>query len=143
MTENKTEEQINPAYDDTQSIVDALLGRRIVKLEKPPVSAYSMGEAQILLDDGTVLLLEGHDGGCCSAGCYSLEYLASLGDVDNIITNVEFYNDPASDYTGGDGNYSIFVFADNKKINLATFEGSDGNGYYGTGYYVTVRKPRY
>lgn len=144
MAENKTEEQINPAYDDTQSIVDALLGRRIVKLEKPPVSAYSMGEAQILLDDGTVLLLEGHDGGCsCSAGCYSLEYLASLGDVDNIITDVEFYNDPASDYTGGDGNYSIFVFADNKKINLATFEGSDGNGYYGTGYYVTVRKPRY
>ena len=63
--------------------------------------------------------------------------------MDNIITNVEFYNDPASDYTGGDGNYSIFVFADNKKINLATFEGSDGNGYYGTGYYVTVRKPRY
>ena len=141
MTENTTEEQINPAYDDTQSIVDALLGRRIVKLEKPPVSAYSMGEAQILLDDGTVLLLEGHDGGCCSAGCYSLEFLASLGDVDNIITNVEFYNDPASDYTGGEGNYSIFVFADNKKINLATFEGSDGNGYYGTGYYVTVRKP--
>ena len=73
MNENKTEEQINPAYDDTQSIVDALLGRRIVKLEKHTVSAYSMGKAQILLDDGTVLLLEGHDGGCfCSAGCYSL-----------------------------------------------------------------------
>ena len=138
MTENKTEEQINPAYEDTQSIVDALLGRRIVKLEKPPVSAYSMGKAQILLDDGTVLLLEGRDGGCaCSAGCYSLEHLASLGDVDNIITNVVFHNDPQED----NGEYSIFVFADNKKINLATFEGHDGNGYYGTGYYITVRKP--
>ena len=138
MTENKTEEQINPAYEDTQSIVDALLGRRIVKLEKPPVSAYSMGKAQILLDDGTVLLLEGRDGGCaCSAGCYSLEHLASLGDVDNIITNVVFHNDPQEDK----GEYSIFVFADNKKINLATFEGHDGNGYYGTGYYITVRKP--
>ncbi len=144
MTENKTEEQINPAYDDTQSIVDALLGRRIVKLEKPPVSAYSMGKAHILLDDGTVLLLEGHDGGCsCSAGCYSLEHLASLGEVDNIITNVVFHNDPACDYGDGEGVYSIFVYANNKKINLVTFEGSDGNGYYGTGYYVTVRKPRY
>ena len=142
MTENKTEEQINPAYDDTQSIVDALLGRRIVKLEKPPVSAYSMGKAQILLDDGTVLLLEGRDGGCaCSAGCYSLEHLASLGDVDNIITNVVFHNDPAADPQEDKGEYSIFVFADNKKINLATFEGHDGNGYYGTGYYITVRKP--
>ena len=142
MTENMTEEQINPAYEDTQSIVDALLGRRIVKLEKPPVSAYSMGKAQILLDDGTVLLLEGRDGGCaCSAGCYSLEHLASLGDVDNIITNVVFHNDPAADPQEDKGEYSIFVFADNKKINLATFEGHDGNGYYGTGYYITVRKP--
>ena len=142
MTENMTEEQINPAYEDTQSIVDALLGRRIVKLEKPPVSAYSMGKAQILLDDGTVLLLEGRDGGCaCSAGCYSLEHLASLGDVDNIITNVVFHNDPAADPQEDMGEYSIFVFADNKKINLATFEGHDGNGYYGTGYYITVRKP--
>lgn len=142
MTENKTEEKINPAYEDTQSIVDALLGRRIVKLEKPPVSAYSMGKAQILLDDGAVLLLEGRDGGCaCSAGCYSLEHLASLGDVDNIITNVVFHNDPAADPQEDKGEYSIFVFADNKKINLATFEGHDGNGYYGTGYYITVRKP--
>ena len=144
MTENKTEEQINPANDDTQSIVDALLGRRIVKLEKPPVSAYSMGKAQILLNDGTVLLLERHDGGCsCYAGCYSLKHLASLGEVDNIITKVVFHNYHAWDYGDGEGVYSIFVYADNKKINLVTFEGSDGNGYYGTGYYVTVRKPRY
>ena len=110
-------------------------------MEKPPVSAYSMGKAQILLDDGTVLLLEGHDGGCCYAGCYSLEYLAPLSGVDNIITNVEFHNAPASDHGDGEGVYSIFVYTDNKKINLVTFEGSDGDGYYGTGYYITVRKP--
>ena len=89
-----------------------------------------------------MLLLEGRDGGCaCSAGCYSLEHLASLGDVDNIITNVVFHNDPAADPQEDKGEYSIFVFADNKKINLATFEGHDGNGYYDTGYYITVRKP--
>ena len=61
--------------------------------------------------------------------------------MDNIITNVVFHNDPACDYGDGEGVYSIFVYAENKKINLVTFEGSDGNGYYGTGYYVTVRKP--
>ena len=66
---------------------------------------------------------------------------SSLGEVDNIITNVVFHNDPAAYPQEDKGEYSIFVFADNKKINLATFEGHDGNGYYGTGYYITVRKP--
>jgi hypothetical protein len=31
--------------------------------------------------------------------------------------------------------------ADNEQINVATFEGSDGNGYYGTGFSITVLKP--
>ena len=141
MTTN-TEMQYNPAYDDTQHIVDTLLGRRIVQIIDKDPQKYAMREAEIVLDDGTSLLLEGHDGGCvCSAGCYDLEHLASLSEVDNIITKVEFYNDPAEDGGNGEGVYSIFVFADNQKINLATFVGSDGNGYYGTGYYITVRKP--
>ena len=141
MTTNTTSE-INPAYEDTSSVEDILLGRRIVGIVDKGDGKSRMGEAEILLDDGTVLFLEGHDGGCfCPAGCYTLQHLASLNEVDNIITKVEFYNNPASDYSGGEGVYSIFVFVDNKKINLATFEGSDGNGYYGSGYYITVRKP--
>jgi len=26
-------------------------------------------------------------------------------------------------------------------INLATFEGDDGNGYYGSGYDIRIKKP--
>lgn len=39
----------------------------------------------------------------------------------------------------GWGHYSIFVFSENTKINLMRFDGSDGNGYYGTGYRLLVR----
>lgn len=46
--------------------------------------------------------------------------------------------DPPDDKYGRSGAYQIFVFADNRPINLATFEGDDGNGYYGTGFWVEV-----
>jgi hypothetical protein len=36
------------------------------------------------------------------------------------------------------GTYRIFVFADAVEINVAEFVGSDGNGYYGTGFTLTV-----
>ena len=94
----------------------------------------------LLLDDGTLLRLVGNDGGCaCSAGCYDL---TALNGVENIITAVEFEDEPDDDGLSYDsGVYRIFVFAGNERINLATFEGSDGNGYYGTGYHVMVRLP--
>jgi hypothetical protein len=36
------------------------------------------------------------------------------------------------------GKYQIFVYADNEMINVATFTGSDGNGYYGSGFTFEV-----
>jgi len=92
----------------------------------------------LLLGDGTLLKLVGNDGGCaCNAGCYDL---TALNGVENIITSVEFDDDPSEDGYDGTG-YRIFVFAGEQRINLATFEGSDGNGYYGTGYHIMVRFP--
>ena len=157
---------INPAYDNTQAIEAAIVGRRIVAIDRTPDTEASDWEdwqygdrATITLDDGTVLVLDGHDGGCaCSAGCYELGHLATLAEVDNVITAVEFEAAPAGDdsdcstcgrpgcwevghETPDEGHYRRFVFADNRKVNLATFEGSDGNGYYGTGYYVRIAKP--
>ena len=112
--------------DDTDAITELLMGRQVTKVS----------DAELLLDNGTVLRLEGNDGGCaCSAGCYDL---TELNGCDNVITRVEFRNDPDDDYSDENGVYQIFVYADNQKINLATFEGSDGNGYYGTGYSITV-----
>lgn len=120
-------------YDQSEQdeISKVLIGRKVVKVDKDTLD----------LDDGRRLVFAGHEGGCsCGAGDYDL---TELNAVDNIITSVMFEDDPGGDdYPNGDGAYRIFVFAENAGLNrphvLATFEGSDGNGYYGTGYYITV-----
>ena len=133
--------------DDHDQIAELLMGKTVVKVD----------DEHLLLSDGTVLKAIGHEGGCaCSAGDYDL---TELNGVDNIITSVEFDDHPAGDgdpwgdelaehqkcehgpgedkYTG---HYRIWVYAENQKINLMTVEGSDGNGYYGTGYGLLVRR---
>jgi len=119
--------------DSHEALKALLLGHAVSKV----------ADDHLLLDDGTLLRLVGNDGGCaCNAGCYDL---TALNGVENIITAVEFEDEPGGDGDwndyGANGAYRIFVFAGNERINLATFEGSDGNGYYGTGYHVMVRLP--
>lgn len=43
-----------------------------------------------------------------------------------------------NDYS--DTSYKIFVFCEDTRINLVDVSGSDGNGYYGTGYTITVKQ---
>ena len=117
------------SYDETdhEEIKQLLVGHKVVKV----------ADDTLTLDDGRLLKFRGNEGGCsCGSGDYEL---TELNGTDNLIMNVEFEDSPDGDWTDhGDGRYRIFVFADNQKINLATFEGSDGNGYYGTGYSITV-----
>lgn len=117
--------------DDKQRITDLLMGRKVTKV----------ADDQLRLDDGTTLTLHGNEGGCaCSAGDYDL---TELNGTDNVITRVEFEDNPDSDWDSqANGYYKIFVYAGHDRINLATFEGSDGNGYYGTGYEIHVSQPK-
>lgn len=133
---------IHAPHEDRAAIEAALVGRRVVATQKARLRSDEwspeLDGGIVTLDDGTRLEFIGHDGGCaCSAGCYDLVH---LGEVDNIITAVHFEDDPDddNDYSREFGSYSIFVVAGNQRINLATFEGTDGNGYYGTGYYVRI-----
>ena len=122
---------------DEAAIADVLIGRRITEAEKGSFD-YPGGRAEgrLVLDNGTVLYLTGNDGGCaCSAGCYPLESVAA---VDNIITSARIEASPEGDDIEGEGVYRIFVIADAVEINVAEFVGSDGNGYYGTGFSLTV-----
>ena len=116
-------------YDQTSKteIESLLIGHTLTKVRSDSA----------ILDDGRTLRFVGNEGGCaCDAGDY---HLTELNGVDNIITKVEFVDSPGGDYANNyEGHYKIFVFADNQKINLATFTGSDGNGYYGTGYEIHV-----
>lgn len=150
--DDETEEHM----PSVERLKELLLGKKIlfVHITDEPPGGYEEGPTGYLtLSDNTTIKVWGNDGGCaCSAGCYPLAHLA---EVDNIITNVEVEEKPGGDDTpcrtcgaeyciedgheeGYEGYYRIFVYAENEKINMASFEGSDGNGYYGTGWWLDV-----
>lgn len=137
-------EQYN--HSNADEIAKLFVGRRIVTADLGPCDYPDRGwhdrpEGRLVLDDGTILYLAGNDGGCaCSAGCYPLEKVAT---VANVITSARVEADPHGDgdYERDNGAYRIFVFADAAEINVAEFVGSDGNGYYGTGFALTVIRP--
>lgn len=128
--------------DNPGEIAALFVGRRIVSAEMGDFdypgrpSWEERPEGRLVLDDGTELYLTGHEGGCsCGAGDYDLSKVAA---VDNVITSARVEASPDGDDRDGDGRYTIFVFAENQEINVAEFVGSDGNGYYGTGFALTV-----
>lgn len=135
---------------------ELLVGKSITsaRLSDESPEKYTLGPTGYLtLSDGTIVKVWGNDGGCaCSAGCYPL---AHLDACENVITNVEVEERPDGDgmeqpcRTCGEmhcwkddhdneGHYRIFVIADAQRVNVASFEGSDGNGYYGTGFWLQV-----
>ena len=135
-------------HNDVEILRDTLVGRSVTSVqlggEDLPEDPYryERAEGKIVLDDGTVLFLGGNDGGCsCGAGDYALTKLN--GTPVNGIMNVEVVvdgdaNDP---YSEPDLTYRIFVLAQDNRFELAAFEGNDGNGYYGTGFWFTVQRP--
>lgn len=135
-------EQLTEA--DHEAIEALFVGRRIVAAERRNVSIpgnedryEQTAEGVLTLDDGTRIYTKGNEGGCsCGAGDYPLSQLAA---VDNVITSVRFDDHPGGDeHDDYDGWYRIFVVADAAEVNVASFEGTDGNGYYGTGYALYV-----
>lgn len=112
-----------------KEIKELLLGHKIVADELT---------GSLLLDNGILLYINpniGCDG--CGSGDYYLQHITS---VNNAITNVEFieeYDDDDFNYK----HYKIFVIADGMTTELLDVYGTDGNGYYGTGYTIDVCIP--
>lgn len=119
-------------YYEENEIKELLMYRKIVKVD----------EDTLYLDNGIELKVLPNKGcGGCSAGWYSL---SELNGCDNAITNVEFEcEDIEHDgYWSDEGySYKIFVYAEDTKIKIVQVDGSDGNGYYGTGYSIRVKLP--
>lgn len=128
-------------HSDKEQIVDLFVGKSVKKIT----------DDQLVLSDGTVLQIVPNEGGCsCGAGDYEL---TELNEVENIITNVELVESSApcnstycSDVEGScycetDQSYEIFVLAGDRRINLLRIDGNDGNGYYGTGFWIKVVTP--
>jgi hypothetical protein len=131
-------------YTDIGALRTALVGRSVVSvLRREGEGDYSeLGgrvsvgwvEGEVHLDDGTVLLLAGNDGcGGCLNGHYSLTLLNEM-PINGIMDVQVVIEDGMPD------RYSIFVLAQDTRIELAAFEGYD-NGWYGTGFWFGVVAP--
>lgn len=117
------------SYAVVDALREALFGRSVVT-----VTIDDDYEGRVLLDDGTELILDGNVGCSCGGGDYSL---TQLNDMPiNGITNVEV----VVDEHGNGLTYRLFVIAQDERFELATFDGDDGSGYYGTGFWFTVNK---
>lgn len=91
----------------------------------------------LVLDNGVMLQINPNIGcGGCESGNYYLEHISS---VNNAITNVEFVEEFEDDCYYE--HYKIFVIADGMTTELLDVYGTDGNGYYGTGYTIDVYIP--
>lgn len=121
-------------HDDLGGLQRLLLGYRVAKI----------ADDHLELDDGTVVRVVPNEGrGGCSSGNY---HLSDLNEIDNVITAVTItsrnVSPDAEDWDEVSLAYEVFVVAGDKRINLFTVEGDDGNGYYGTGYVILVREAR-
>lgn len=132
---------------------ELLVGKSIVsaELRDERPDPHTAGPTGFLtLSDGTVLKVWGNEGGCsCEAGDYPL---TNLNGCENVITNVTVEEQPAGyeiacavcgetgcwTHEDTNGFYRIFVWAEEERVNIASFEGHDGNGHYGTGWWLTV-----
>ena len=98
------------------------------------VRITSINEELIVLEDGTSIEIEINEG-CegCSNGWSELS-VAKSANHDAAIMNVEYVEDRKS-YD----KFKIFIYlANNETIELDGDEGI-GNGYYGSGFWVTVK----
>lgn len=110
-----------------KEIEELLLGHKVT------VDDYD----NLVLDNGVVLQIDPNIG-CygCESGNYYLQHISS---VNNAITNVEFVEEFEDDCYYE--HYRIFVIADGMTTELLDVYGTDGNGYYGTGYTIDVYIP--
>ena len=119
-----------PSETDWERI---LVGHRITD-----VTHLSDDTATMTLDNGTRILVRGNEGcGGCSNGYYWVENIAT---VDNLIMAVRCDVEPHPENGMWDERYTyrVFVMTTNREIEALRVEGSDGNGYYGSGYYLTI-----
>lgn len=99
----------------------------------------SIDDGTITLDDGTELYIHGNEGcGGCESGWCWLEQVYKQGSRQARIMSA--YVAYGEDDEDAPSVYTLFVMVDGNptQLPLATVRGSDGNGYYGTGFTLTA-----
>mgnify|MGYP001005273323 FL=1 len=122
---------MSKVYYDSDDLSPVLAGRYVTKVDGDTLT----------LDDGTVLEFEGNEGCTCGSGTYDLTKLFQRGTPTARIMSADVttrLTDEDDEYS--DTIYTLFVIVDDERLPLAEFEGNDGNGYYGSGFHVTVTR---
>lgn len=117
-----------------------LIGKTIIKVEEKKVIdeyGYSVAGYELTCDDKTIIEIALNEGcGGCENGWSSFDDLKKLESNHNAITNVvcEYSKDRWSE-----DEFKLFIYYQD---DVLTLKGDDGygNGYYGGGFYVTIKE---
>nr|DAE82170.1 MAG TPA: hypothetical protein [Caudoviricetes sp.] len=132
----------NPDKPDTLSL---LIGRYVTNIETGTFVAEDWAEecekpqAILTLDDGTRLLAKGRGGGCsCGQGDFELTKAFYQGSPTARIMNAMVEMEGEEEYGGGISAtaFKVFVIVDDQKLPLLEFDGNEGEGYYGRGFWL-------
>ena len=114
-----------------------LIGKSIMKVEDKKLKdkyGYYVDGYVLTCKDGTIIEVENNEGcGGCGNGWSSFEDLKKLEENGNIITNIETKYDKWGD------EFIMFIYYEDNTINQLKGDDGYGNGWYGGGFYVTIK----
>ena len=117
-----------------------LIGKSIIKVENKKIKDEygDLVDGYVLTcSDRTIIEVATNEGcGGCSNGWSSFDDLKKLEENNNIITNIKVQY--SKDYWEND-EFQMFVYYEDGQINELNGDDGYGNGYYGGGFYVTIR----
>ena len=121
---------------------DFLIGKSIIKVEKKLLKNDEDYDDKVdgyvlTCKDGTIIEIATNEGcGGCSNGWSSFEDLKKLEENNNVITNIEVkYTEDGWE----DDEFTMFVYYEDNTINQLKGDDGYGNGYYGGGFYITIK----
>ena len=134
----------DPGKPDTLGL---LIGRYVTNIETGTFITDSWMEdceksqALLTLDDGTQLVAIGRGGGCvCGQGDFEFTKAFYQGSPTARIMNamVEMEGDEWYDMDISATCFKVFVIVEDEKLPLLEFDGYEGDGFYGRGFWLSV-----
>lgn len=146
---------IESFYGDPQDAPDTekpdtlglLIGRYVTNIETGTFITDSWMEdceksqALLTLDDGTQLVAMGRGGGCvCGQGDFEFTKAFYQGSPTARIMNamVEMEGADWYDMDISATGFKVFVIVEDEKLPLLEFDGYEGDGFYGRGFWLSV-----
>lgn len=146
---------IESFYGDPQDAPDTekpdtlglLVGRYVTNIETGTFITDSWMEdceksqALLTLDDGTQLVAMGRGGGCvCGQGDFEFTKAFYQGSPTARIMNamVEMEGADWYDMDISATGFKVFVIVEDEKLPLLEFDGYEGDGFYGRGFWLSV-----